>query len=70
MKETILTILLLVAVVCLVSAQFGGIGYGLYLWANGTALAAAAWTGFKLWLTLSVSGLAAYISALILGVFR
>ena len=50
----------------LLLANIGGIGYGLYLWGGtGMAFGLAAWTAFKVWITMIVSG----VASLILSVF-
>lgn len=43
---------LALAILCLVSANIGAIGYGLYLWAHDFTFPQAAWTAFVLWIQI------------------
>lgn len=45
--------------------NIGGIGYFLYLWGGAeVAIGLAAWTAFKLWFILVVSGFIMFVGAL------
>ena len=54
--------LMVVGFVMLALANFGGLGYGLYLWGGtGMAIGLAAWTAFKFWVLWMVLGIVSFI---------
>lgn len=50
--ENIVNVLLLVSVVLMFTATIVSLGYTLFLWANGSVLSVAWWSGFVLWTKL------------------
>lgn len=66
-------ILMLIAIVAFLAAVCSipsGIGYALYLLSQEVAFGAAAWAGFKLWLSMFVGGNIIWVSCYALGVSK
>ena len=60
----VFTILLTLSIFSMWGSTLISIGYGLYLWGGlGLALGAAAWSAFKLFLTLLLGGFITFILA-------
>ena len=60
-------LLLLIGYLMLLLASISGVGYCLYEWAvAGVAFKYAAWSGFKLWLSMTMGG---FIS-LMIGIYQ
>jgi len=57
-------------VIGIIMAAFGniiGIGYGLYLWGGvGLTFAVAAWTAFKFWAVLMITGILSVFTGIFL----
>ncbi len=56
--KTLFTFIAMIAIIVLAFTTIGSIGYGLYLWGGtGMALGLAAWTAFKVWITVGAVAL-------------